>query len=267
MNKNSTANPNKVNLIDKFNLKGKLAFITGSARGIGRAAAIGLAELGATVIVHGVKPSANLDEALEAVKKFSSESFSVYGDLSDPSAPDEIIAKIKERARTPDILILSASIQYRKDWDKITLEESQKQLQVNLISSLRLAQLCVDDMKLRHWGRIVTIGSVQEFRPHPQMAMYAASKSAQENLSRNLAKQLAPFGITVNNVSPGVFGTDRNAAALADSAVVKEALGVIPARYFAEPVDAVGTIALLCSEAGRYFVGSNLVIDGGIRLP
>ncbi len=263
----SISNPNEVNLIEKFNLKGKLAFITGSARGIGRATAIGLAELGAIVIVHGSKPTEKLDEALATVKKISPESFSVYGDLSNPTIPDKIIAEIKERARTPDILVLNASVQHSKDWDKITLEESQEQLQVNLISSLRFAQLCADDMKARHWGRIVTIGSVQELRPRPKMAMYAASKSAQENLSRNLAKQLAPFGVTVNNIAPGVFATDRNAEGLANPVVANEVLSAIPSGYCAESADAVGAIALLCSDAGRYFVGANLVIDGGIRLP
>ena len=256
-----------INLHSKFDLTGHRAFVTGSARGIGRAIAIALAEFGAQVIVHGVKPSQPLESALEAVAKLSPQSFSVTGDLSDPSAPQKILKEIKARTQLPDIIVANASLQYRTKWNEINAEEADKQMQVNFHSTLALIQGCYEVMKESHWGRIVTIGSVQEFRPHPDMAIYAASKSAQENLVRNLARQVACEGITVNNIAPGVFATDRNEDALSNPIYAKRVTDCIPSHTYAEPADATGAALLLCSDAGRYITGSTIVIDGGLRLP
>ena len=256
-----------IQLHTRFDLSGHRAFVTGSARGIGRAIAIGLAEYGAQVIVHGVKESEKLSSALESVRKLSPSSFAVTGDLGDAAAPAKIAEQIKAHCELPDIFIANASIQFRTPWNEIPLEESLAQMQVNFHSTLLLSQLFDPVMKAQKWGRIVTIGSVQEFRPHPQMAVYAASKSAQENFVRNVARQVAAEGITVNNIAPGVFATDRNDAALSNPVYAKQVTDCIPSHTYAEPADAAGTALLLCSEAGKYITGTNIVIDGGLRLP
>ncbi len=256
-----------INLEKKFDLHGRRALVTGSARGIGRAIAIGLAEYGAQVIVHGVSQSEHLETALAAVKKHSPHSFSVIGDLSFPNTPNSIAEQIKQHCQLPDILVLNASVQYRTKWFEIPLEEAVRQMQVNFNASLALMQICFPLMREQRWGRIVTIGSVQEFRPHPDMAIYAASKSAQENLVRNVARQVASYGITVNNIAPGVFATDRNEEALSNPEYAKLITDCIPTHTYAEPSDAAGAALLLCSDAGRYITGANIVIDGGLRLP
>ena len=256
-----------INLGKKFDLRGRRAIVTGSARGIGRAIALGLAEYGAQVAVHGVSQSAPLESALAAVKKLSPSSFSVTGDLSDAESPEKIAEQIKRQCPLPDILVLNASVQYRTKWLEISPAEALKQMQVNFNASLALMQICFPLMKEQRWGRILTIGSVQEFRPHPDMAVYAASKSAQENLVRNVARQVAAYGITVNNLAPGVFATDRNEEALSNPEYAKRVTDCIPARTYAEPSDAAGAALLLCSDAGRYITGANLVVDGGLRLP
>lgn len=127
-------------------------------------------------------------------------------------------------------------------------------------------QLCAPAMAQRRWGRILTVGSVQEARPHPQMLVYAATKSAQESLSRNLARQLGGQGITVNNLAPGVIQTDRNVSRLADSEYRQKVLDSIPARRFGEPEDCAAAAVLICSDAGRYINGANVFIDGGMQL-
>ena len=262
-----TPNDN-INLNQRFNITGKIALVTGSARGIGRAIAIALAEYGATVVVHGVKESQPLQTALEAVRKHSPKSIAITGDLSEPSVPADMLSKIEQQlGALPDIIVANASIQYRTKWFEIPLEQATKQMQVNLNSTLALMQGCYETMKAKHWGRIVTIGSVQEFRPHPDMAIYAASKSAQENLVRNVARQVAQYGITVNNIAPGVFYTDRNEDALGNPEYAKKVTDCIPSHTYAEPADAAGAAVLLCSDAGKYITGANIVIDGGLRLP
>ena len=121
-------------------------------------------------------------------------------------------------------------------------------------------------MKEQGWGRILTIGSVQQYKPHKDMLVYAASKCAQMSMVENLAKQLAPYGITINNLSPGVIRTPRNTVALEDKEYEKKVMEGIPCGYTGEPRDCVAGALLLCSEEGRYINGIDLVIDGGMRL-
>ena len=238
---------------EKFDLTGKTAFVTGSARGIGRAIAAAFAEFGARVVVHGVKPSGPLEESLAAVRA--------------PAAVEAIFARLREIDALPDILVANASIQMNIPWSEFDLAEAHREMEVNFHATLRMFQLAYPTMKERGWGRLITVGSVQEPRPHPQMCAYAASKAAQENLVRNVARQVAREGITVNNLCPGVFATDRNAAALGNPVYAEKVMNAIPMHDYARPEDAAGTALLLASDAGRYITGATIIIDGGLRLP
>lgn len=251
-------------LKEKFGLAGKTALVTGSARGIGRAIMLGLAEFGAHVIVHGSKESAPLDEALALARAFDPDAAKVVADLSDPAAVEALF----DRAGTvPDIVVCNASIQERMKWHEFDLDEARKEAQVNYIATLRLFQLAYPHMKAQKWGRMITVGSVQEQRPHPDMIGYSATKGAQENLVRNIARQVAAEGITVNNICPGVFFTDRNKEALGDPVYGKKVTDAIPMHDYALPEDAAGAAVLLASDAGRYITGATIRIDGGLSLP
>ena len=118
-------------------------------------------------------------------------------------------------------------------------------------------------MKAQKWGRIVTIGSVQEAKPHPDMLIYSASKAAQTNMMQSLSLQLAEYGITVNNVAPGVIYTDRNVEALSDEAYAKKVTDSIPVGFYGMPEDCAEMVRLLCSEKGRYITGQSIYVDGG----
>ncbi len=167
-----------------------------------------------------------------------------------------------------DILVLNASVQFRRRWDEpISRDEFDQQVVVNLRSAYELIQLLAPSMIERQWGRIVTVGSVQQYRPSPAMPPYAALKAALENLARNLAKQLAPHGVTVNNLSPGVIATERNAAVLEDTAYRQRVLDAIPMHRMGEADECAGAALLLCSPAGSYITGIDLPVDGGLRLP
>lgn len=249
-----------------FSLEGHRALVTGSARGIGRAIARALAEYGATVAVHGVQESEPLQSALADVRAFSPRSVAVTGDLAEPGAAGRIVAAATAAIGAPDILVVNASVQIRQPWMGVAPDEALLQMQVNFHASLQLIQAAVPAMRQQGWGRIVTVGSVQEQRPHPDMIVYAASKSALENLVRNLAKQIGPDGITINNLCPGVFDTDRNAEVLANPMYADQVRARIPVRDFAEPHDASGAALLLCSDAGRYITGTTLCVDGGMSV-
>ena len=139
-------------------------------------------------------------------------------------------------------------------------------MNINVRASMLLMQKAVPDMRRSGWGRILTIGSVQERKPHPDMLAYSASKAAQTAMALSLAAQLAPEGITVNNLAPGVILTDRCAGAFADESYRNKVTGLIPAGYWGEPEDCVGAALLLCSDAGRYITGHSLYVDGGKAL-
>ena len=255
-------------LKEKFDLTGKTALVTGSARGIGRAIAAGFAEYGARVIVHGVKPSVPLDESLAAVRAFSPESFAVTGDLADPTQVDGIFAQMAANGvEAPDILVANASRQMNCAWASFDADEAHREMEINFHATLRLFQLAYPHMKAKGWGRLITVGSVQERRPHPAMLAYAASKGAQENMVRNVARQVACEGITVNNLCPGVFATDRNAEALGNPVYAEKVKNAIPMHDYARPEDAAGAALLLASDAGRYITGATLLMDGGLSLP
>jgi len=249
-----------------FSLAGKRALVTGSSRGIGRAIALGFAEFGADVAVHyAVRQQEAQDVAAEAAR-FGVRAATVGGDLAQPGAARRVFNESMSALGRIDILVLNASVQLPEDFAKITAEQFERQVAVNLKSSLELLQLALPPMVERRWGRVLTVGSVQEFKPHPQMLVYAATKSAQASMARNLAKQVASCGITVNNLAPGVIDTERNRGRLADEAYRAKVLSLIPAGCIGEPADCVGTALLLCSAAGGYITGANFVVDGGMSL-
>lgn len=241
-----------------FDLKGKTALVTGSTQGIGNAIAKCLSQRGAKVFIH-------CSSDLEKCKISSAQiqnSTPVTADLGEVDCADKLYAKTGD----VDILVLNASVQIRKPWNEITSEEFTKQVNINFKSTLELIQIYTPYMQNQKWGRIVTIGSVQQYKPHKDMAIYAAAKSAVMSLVTNLAKQLAPFAITVNNMAPGVIATPRNNNALADKEYEKLVLSGIPSGYAGTAQDCTGGVLLLCSNEGRYITGTDLIIDGGMHL-
>lgn len=245
-----------------FDLTGKTALITGSSRGIGLAAAKAFSANGAKVLLHCAKPEKYAEEAQTLLP----DSPFYYADLSSPNGAENLAEQIAGDGFSPDILILNASIQIRKISEKIDYADYEKQMTTNFYSSLRLMELFLNAMKSRRWGRIVTVGSIQQIQPLAEMAVYSASKCAQWNLMRNQAKILAPYGITVNNIAPGAILTPRNEQVLSDPDYEKECRRSIPAGYIGQAKDCTGAFLLFCSEAGKYITGVNLYVDGGKHL-
>ena len=245
-----------------FDLKGKVAVVTGSTQGIGFAIAKGLAKQGAKVYIVGASSIEKCAAAADAINADGGAAIPIRCDLSKVGAAKEL----HDQTGDADILVLNASVQFRKPWRDITAEEMDTQLQVNFKASFEAIQLYEPYMTAKGWGRILTVGSVQQYRPHKDMAIYAATKCAQMSLVKNLAKQLAANGVTVNNISPGVIATPRNADALADEEYSKLVYAGIPMGYAGDAEDMVGAALLLCSDEGRYITGTDLIVDGGMSL-
>lgn len=237
----------------------KRALVTGSSRGIGRAIAIQLAKDGYYVFVHAAGNIEKARETAQIISDNGGKAEVVTADLCDTKQTEALAKKVGDI----DVLVLNASLQYRNKWQEITLDECYKQLNCNFVSSMMLIQAAVPYMKKNGWGRIVTIGSVQEAKPHPDMLIYSASKAAQTNMVRSLSLQLAKDGITVNNIAPGVIYTDRNVEALSDPDYAKKVTDSIPVGFYGEPEDCAGIVSLICSDSGRYITGQSIYIDGG----
>ncbi len=249
-----------------FDLSGRTALVTGSSRGIGAAIALALAEAGADVAVHYARGRHAASEVAQAIMRNGRKAIVIGEDLSAPGAADRIVHNTINDMGKLDILVLNASIQIPEPWFSVTPEHVDQQFRTNWQSGFELIQKAAPAMLERGWGRILTIGSVQEAKPHPEMVVYAALKAAQSLTVRNLARQFAPRGVTVNNLAPGVIETDRNAGRLADDAYKAKVMLQIPAGRIGAPEECVGAALLLCSEAGRYITGQSLLVDGGMSL-
>jgi len=256
-------------VIDQFKIPGRVALVTGSSRGIGRAIALGLAEQGAHVAVHCATTHEIVGEAgpvAEAARQLGVQACTYQADFREPGAPRALFEQVMGQFGALDILVLNASVEVRRPWAQITREEFELQMTVNVAASLELMQLALPGMIARRWGRVLTLGSVQQTRPNVAMVVYAATKCAQWSVAANLAGQVAAHGVTINNLAPGSILTDRNAGVLADPAYRARAVSRIPAGRIGETDDCVGAALLLCSDAGRYITGVDLFVDGGLHL-
>lgn len=236
----------------------RTALVTGSTQGIGKAIAERLVKNGFEVIVHC---SSDIEKA-ERVREEIGARKAVVCDLSDVKQ----VAALKEKTGAVDVLILNASVQYKQKWFEISDAEMEKQLSVNVVSTLKLMQAYYPDMKENGFGRIVTIGSVNQHRRHPELSFYAATKCAVMSLVQNVAKEVAPFGVTVNNVSPGAIATPRNANVYNDEAARKKVEAVIPVGRFGTPEECAGIVAFLASDDSAYITGADIKTDGGMSL-
>jgi NAD(P)-dependent dehydrogenase (short-subunit alcohol dehydrogenase family) len=223
-----------------FQLNGRTALVTGSTRGIGLAIADMLEQYGARVIRHNSRV-ADLASSMET-------------------------ARLLDEAGPVDILVLNASVQHYRTVEDFNEDELAAQVNVNLRSGFQLIQGVLPGMRARRWGRVLSIGSVNQWKQSPRLAVYAATKSALSNLMQNCARTYAADGITFNTLAPGVIATDRNRNALADAATVETLLQRIPAGRFGTPEDCAGAALLLCSDAGAYITGTDIPVAGGMQL-
>lgn len=253
-------------IAESFNLSGKTALVTGSSQGIGEGIARALAEYGADVILHCRSDKAQAEAIAQQIRETGVKCWVVEADLSKPTAVTEIDHFVKQNTESLDILVLNASIQIPKAWNEISADDFDAQMHINVRSSLMLIQKFAPQMVNNGWGRILTIGSVQQNKPHPFMLVYAATKSAVLNMVQNLAMQFADKGVTVNNLAPGVIGTPRLEE---DVPEVEERINKrleTPSGQIGDPKDCAAMALLLCSEAGRFITGQNINVDGGLSL-
>lgn len=242
-----------------FDLTGRQALVTGADSGIGRAIALGLAAHGADLVLHYLDNSAGAIKLAQEITALGRRAEIVAQDLAAPDGAD-VLARA---AGAIDVLVLNAALEKRKPWTEVTAADFEEGTSVNIRANVRLLQLLVPPMQARGWGRVLTIGSIQQQRPHLDALVYSSGKAAMLHVVRNLARHAAPFGVTINNLAPGAIRTPQNQSRYEDATFRERVIRKIPAAREGRPDDLVGAALLLCSDAGAYITGADLMVDGG----
>lgn len=248
-------------ILDKFKLHGKVAIVTGAARGLGQGIAIGLAEAGADVVLVDIL---DMSDSRKQIENLGKRCETVTADLSKKESVDQIINKALKLMGSIDILVNNAGIIRRsplvefseKDWDDV--------MNINIRTLFFLSQAAARVMiKQGKGGKIISTASMLSFQGGILVPSYTASKSAVMGLTRLLANELAPHNINVNAIAPGYMATDNTAPLRADPVRNKAILDRIPAGRWGEPEDLKGIVVFLASEASSYMNGYTVAVDGG----
>ncbi|MEN6386794.1 MAG: 2-dehydro-3-deoxy-D-gluconate 5-dehydrogenase KduD [Phycisphaerales bacterium] len=248
-------------IIDDFRLEEKKAIVTGSARGLGQAMAIGLAEAGADVALVDV---IDTSETAEKIKKLGRKTVSISADLSKKECVQGIIKQTIDALGSIDILFNNAGIIRRAPITEFTEKDWDDVMNINIRTVFFLSQAVAKVMISQgRGGKIINTASMLSFQGGVFVPSYTASKSAIMGLTKLLANELSCHGINVNAIAPGYMATDNTAPLRADAKRSAEILGRIPAGRWGEPKDLKGTAVFLASKASDYITGFTVAVDGG----
>ena len=248
-------------ILNKFNLSGKTAIVTGSNRGIGQYYALALAEAGADII--GVSSEGNFDET-EKMITGTGRKFKKYRcDFSDRKDLYKFIENVNSDFRKIEILVNNAGTILRKPITEHPDEYWDKVIEINLTAQFILTREFGKLMAERGYGKIVFIASLLSFQGGITVPGYAASKGGVKQLTMAFANEWAAKGVSVNAIAPGYIATDNTKALRDDPDRNKAILDRIPAGRWGTPDDLMGTVVYLCSDASNYLNGSVVTVDGG----
>ena len=246
-------------------LEGKVAIVTGSGSGIGKAIAERLAQEGANLIVDYRD---HVDEAQDTVSKIEAaggKAVMVHADVSVLNDCTNLVEQAWQQLGSCDILVNNAGIEKGADFWDVTEADFDAVMNVNFKGAFFLTQAFVRKLRdAKKTGSVINISSVHEDMVFPHFSTYCASKGAMRMLMRDLCVELGPLGITVNNIAPGAIATPINAAMMADPKELDPLLRNIPLGRLGKPEEVAGVAAFLASADGAYVTGSTYFIDGGL---
>jgi gluconate 5-dehydrogenase len=246
-----------------FSLEGRTALVTGASRGLGRAIALGFADAGASLIL-AARDEKKLGEVAGEVRARGREARVLAFDLSSPASVETAAASLIAEGVQIDILVNNGGI---GEWGPLhgsRLDHWERTFDVNVSAAYLLCRELSKQMIERKWGRIINFASYVADRGRPNLSAYVASKHAVLGLTRAVAADLAPHGVTCNAIAPGIFHTDMSVPTAGHPQRAKIFRDAIAIGRFGDPAEIVGPVLFLASEASRYVTGHMLPVDGGI---
>lgn len=243
-------------------LQGRLAFVTGAGQGNGRAFCLGLAQAGARIVATDMNAAA-VEETARLVREAGGEAWSFALDVTSPEACRELAARVAREVGAVDLLVNNAGIIIRETTASPRAAENfRKTLDVNVHGTFNVTHAFLDALKATR-GCIVNMASIAAYAGQGASLGYAPSKGAIKLLTQSLAQELAPFGVRVNALAPGVIETPMTAATREDPARLQGFMTRIPMGRVGQTEDLVGPIVFLASDMSRYVTGITLPVDGG----
>ncbi|WP_413728554.1 SDR family oxidoreductase [Sodalis sp. RH19] len=246
-----------------FDLTGKTALVTGSARGLGYCYAEGLAAAGASVVLNDIRAEL-LDESVQKLRAKGYQAQGVAFDVTNEDAVESAFAALEQQGLPVDILINNAGIQYRKPMVELELEQWQRVIDTNLTSAFIVSRAAAKRMIARgNGGKIINIGSLTSQAARPTVAPYTAAKGGIKMLTCSMAAEWAEFNIQTNAIGPGYILTDMNTALIDNKQFDAWVKASNPSKRWGKPQELIGTAVFLSSTASDYINGQIIYVDGG----
>jgi 2-deoxy-D-gluconate 3-dehydrogenase len=249
-------------ILEKFNLEGKTAMVTGASRGLGQGMAIGLAEAGAKIVALSTSIQ-NLSQTIEQISSSGGTILPLKCDVTQDEDINEVFSKVLDEFGTLDILVNNAGTIRRAPAHEFSDEDWNVVIDTNLNSLFKLCRRAGEIMLRQQQGKIINIASLLSFSGGITVPAYAASKGGVMQLTKALANEWAQQNIQVNAIAPGYFETDNTKALRENKQRFSEISSRIPTGRWGKPSDLQGAVVFLASEASDYVNGHVLLVDGG----